>query len=104
RVADAVGGAADRLGGWILHRGRPTGRARAAMRGTRAQILERVKNAWHWLTLGMVGFFAAQLAIFLIALDVTGIELAFPAVFAAFAIGRLLTAVGITPGGIGITE
>lgn len=104
RIADGVGGAVDRLGGWVLHRGRPTGRARKAMRETRSQILERVRNAWHWLTLGMVGFFAAQLGIFLIALDVTGIELAFPAVFAAFAIGRLLTAVGITPGGIGITE
>lgn len=104
RVADAVGGAADRLGGWFLHRGHPTGRARTAMRETRTRILERVTDAWHWLTLGMVGFFAAQLVIFLIALDVTGIELAFTAAFAAFAIGRFLTAVGITPGGIGITE
>ena len=103
RVADVVGSAADRMGGWF-HRGGRTGRARTAMRDTRAQILERVREAWHWLTLGMVGFFAAQYAIFLIALDVTGIELAFSASFAAFAIGRFLTAVGITPGGIGITE
>ncbi|MBC7308834.1 MAG: flippase-like domain-containing protein [Actinomycetales bacterium] len=104
RVANAVGAALDRLGGWVLHRGQPTGRSRRAMNETRTQILEVIKDSWHWLTLGMVGFFAAQLAIFLIALDVTGIDLAFPAVFAAFAIGRLLTAVGITPGGIGITE
>lgn len=104
RVADTVGGTLDRLGGRMLHRGRPTGRARTAMAETRTQILDRVKDAWHWLTLGMVGFFTAQLGIFLIALEVTGIDLAFPAVFAAFAIGRLLTAVGITPGGIGITE
>lgn len=103
RVADAVGSAADRIGGWF-HRGRRTGRAQVAMRETRAQILDRVREAWHWLTLGMIGFFAAQLAIFLIALEVTGIELDFTAAFAAFAIGRFLTAVGITPGGIGITE
>ena len=104
RVADAVGGLADRVGGWVRHRGHRTGRAQAAMRETRSRILERVRTAWHWLTLGMVGFFGAQLAIFLIALDVTGIDLAFTAAFAAFAIGRFLTAVGITPGGIGITE
>ena len=71
---------------------------------TRAQIIERVRAAWHWLTIGMIGFFAAQFAIFLIALDVTGVRISLAAAFAAFAIGRLLTAVGITPGGIGITE
>ncbi|MCA1781479.1 MAG: lysylphosphatidylglycerol synthase transmembrane domain-containing protein [Dermatophilaceae bacterium] len=103
RVADSVGSAVDRLGGWF-HRGRRTGRAQEAMSRTRGLIVDRVREAWHWLTLGMVGFFAAQLAIFLIALHVTGIELPFTAAFAAFAIGRLLTAVGITPGGIGITE
>lgn len=104
RVADSVGSAVDRLGGWVLPRSHRPGRAQAAMSDTRAQIVERVREAWHWLTLGMVGFFAAQLAIFLIALHVTGIELALTAAFAAFAIGRLLTGVGITPGGIGITE
>ena len=104
RVADSVGRAIDRLAGWVLHRGRRSRHAQAAMRDTRPQIVERVRAAWHWLTLGMVGFFAAQLAIFLIALHITGIELAFTAAFAAFAIGRLLTGVAITPGGIGITE
>ncbi|NLJ53293.1 MAG: flippase-like domain-containing protein [Intrasporangiaceae bacterium] len=101
RVADRVGRAADTvLGRWLK---RP-GRARAAMTDTRTQIIERVQKAWHWLTLGMIAFFVAQLGIFLIALDVTGVTMAFAATFAAFAIGRLLTAVGITPGGIGITE
>lgn len=104
RVADAVGRGID----WITDRVRPrhrgSARARAAMTGTRGQIIERVRTAWLPLTLGMVGFFAAQLAIFLIALHVTGIDLPFAAAFAAFAIGRLLTGVGVTPGGIGIAE
>lgn len=104
RVADAVGGAVDRVGGWVRPRHHRPGRARAAMQGTRTRIVERVRGSWHWLTLGMVGFFSAQLAIFLIALHVTGIDLAFTAAFAAFAVGRLLTGVGVTPGGIGITE
>ena len=34
----------------------------------------------------------------------TGIELPFGQLFAAYAIGRLLTAVGVTPGGLGVTE
>lgn len=104
RVADAVGRAVDRITGWVLARHRGSGRARAAMTATRGDVVERVRTACHWLTLSMVGFFAAQLAIFLIALDVTGIDLAFTAAFAAFAIGRLLTGVGVTPGGIGIAE
>jgi putative heme transporter len=104
RVADAVGRGLDRVARRFLAKSGRAGRARAAMSDTRGRILERVRLAWHWLTLGMVGFFAAQLGIFLIALHVTGIELEFAAAFAAFAIGRLLTAVGITPGGIGITE
>jgi len=104
RVADSLGGAVDWLSDRVPNRGRPSGRALAAMSEVRAQIIERVRGSWHWLTLGMLGFFAAQLGIFLIALHVTGIELAFTAAFAAFAIGRLLTGVGITPGGIGITE
>ncbi|MGA8048361.1 MAG: lysylphosphatidylglycerol synthase transmembrane domain-containing protein [Dermatophilaceae bacterium] len=104
RVADVVGRAVDTVAQRLRPRRRRRGRARAAMRDTRSRILERVQVAWVPLTLGMVGFFAAQLGIFLIALHVTGIELAFASAFAAFAIGRLLTAVGLTPGGIGITE
>lgn len=104
RVADTVGRAIDRVADRLRTRGGRTGRAQAAMSDTRSRIIDRVQVAWLSLTLGMVGFFAAQLGIFLIALHVTGIELAFAAAFAAFAIGRLLTAVGITPGGIGITE
>jgi uncharacterized membrane protein YbhN (UPF0104 family) len=104
RVADAVGRAVDWVTGRVRPHHRGSARAQGAMAGTRSQIIERVRKAWLWLTLGMIGFFAAQLAIFLIALHVTGIDLAFGAAFAAFAIGRLLTGVGVTPGGIGIAE
>jgi uncharacterized membrane protein YbhN (UPF0104 family) len=34
----------------------------------------------------------------------TGVQLPLNLLFAAYAIGRLLSAVGITPGGVGITE
>ena len=104
KVARAVGQLIDAaLAPWLAKRGK-SGRVAAAMADTRAQIIERVRAAWHWLTLGMIAFFATQLGIFLIALDVVGISIDFSAAFAAFAIGRLLTAVGITPGGVGITE
>ncbi|MDO5502588.1 MAG: lysylphosphatidylglycerol synthase transmembrane domain-containing protein [Actinomycetia bacterium] len=103
RVAEIAGGFVDRIASRFRKAHRPN-RIREAMTDTRSQIIERVRASWHWLTLGMIGFFAAQYGIFLISLHVTGIQMGIAAGFAAFAIGRLLTAVGITPGGIGITE
>jgi uncharacterized protein (TIRG00374 family) len=37
-------------------------------------------------------------------MHVVGLQMAFSHLFAAYAVGRLLTAVGITPGGVGVTE
>ena len=56
------------------------------------------------MTLGMVGFFGAYYVLFVLVLRETGVVLPLNLLFAAFAIGRLLTAVGITPGGVGVTE
>jgi uncharacterized membrane protein YbhN (UPF0104 family) len=39
-----------------------------------------------------------------LCLRITGVEMFYGQVFAAYAIGRLLTAVGVTPGGLGVTE
>jgi uncharacterized membrane protein YbhN (UPF0104 family) len=70
----------------------------------RARINDVVGSGWLPMTLGMVGFFGAYYALFVMILRGTGVTLPLNLLFAAFAIGRLLTAVGITPGGIGITE
>ena len=42
--------------------------------------------------------------LFLLCMRITGVELFYGQLFAAYAIGRLLTAVGVTPGGLGVTE
>ncbi|HEU5455752.1 MAG TPA: lysylphosphatidylglycerol synthase domain-containing protein [Nocardioides sp.] len=70
----------------------------------RARINDVVGTGWISMTLGMVGFFGAYYALFVLIMRETGVTLPLNLLFAAFAIGRLLTAVGITPGGIGITE
>jgi len=70
----------------------------------RARINDVVGSGWLSMTLGMVGFFGAYYALFVLILRGTGVTLPLNLLFAAFAIGRLLTAVGITPGGVGITE
>ena len=70
----------------------------------RARINDIVSSGWISMTLGMVGFFGAYYALFVLIMRETGATLPLNLLFAAFAIGRLLTAVGITPGGMGITE
>jgi putative heme transporter len=70
----------------------------------RARIIDVVGTGWLSMTLGMVGFFGAYYVLFVLIMRETGVTLPLNLLFAAFAIGRLLTAVGITPGGIGITE
>ena len=63
-----------------------------------------MRTGWLSMTLGMVGFFGLYYVLFLLCTQTTGIELPFGQLFAAYAIGRLLTAVGVTPGGLGVTE
>jgi putative heme transporter len=70
----------------------------------RARINDVVGSGWISMTLGMVGFFGAYYVLFVLIMRGTGVTLSLNLLFAAFAIGRLLTAVGITPGGMGITE
>lgn len=72
--------------------------------GLRAQVAETVRTGWLSMTLGMVGFFGLYYVLFLLCMSSTGVELPFGQLFAAYAIGRLLTAVGVTPGGLGVTE
>ena len=70
----------------------------------RARINDVVGSGWWSMSLGMIGFFGAYYVLFVLIMRETGVTLPLNLLFAAFAIGRLLTAVGITPGGVGITE
>lgn len=63
-----------------------------------------VAHGWLQMTLGMIGFFGFYYVLFVVIMRGTGVELPLGILFAAFAIGRLLSAVGVTPGGLGVTE
>ena len=81
-----------------------TDRVEVALTSMRTRTAETVRVGWLRMTLGMVGFFGLYYVLFLLCTATTGIELPFGQLFAAYAIGRLLTAVGVTPGGLGVTE
>ena len=70
----------------------------------RLRTNEVVRTGWLQMTLGMVGFFGFYYLLFVLIMHTVGVFLPLGILFAAFAIGRLLTAVGVTPGGVGVTE
>lgn len=70
----------------------------------RLRLNDVIRNGWPKMTFGMVGFFAVYYLLFWSCLHAVGVEVSAAHVFAAYAVGRLLSTVGVTPGGIGITE
>jgi uncharacterized protein (TIRG00374 family) len=70
----------------------------------RARITAVVGSGWLSMTAGIVGFFGVYFVLFWGCLSSVGVRMPFAELFAAYAVGRLLTAVGITPGGVGVTE
>lgn len=106
RVAQAVGRALDRTLGGLVRRLRPGhgNSVSSLVSDLRARIGQVVETGWVAMTGGLLGFFAFQYLLFVLCLRATDVHLSLAHYFAAFAVGRLLTAVGVTPGGVGVTE
>ena len=106
RAAQAIGRFFDLVLGPLLRRNRRTETMSvdALVRDLRARINDVVRSGWLSMTLGMIGYFGFYFLLFLLIMRTTGAELPLGPMFAAYAIGRLLTAVGVTPGGLGVTE
>jgi uncharacterized membrane protein YbhN (UPF0104 family) len=102
RAAVAIGTGLDKVIGRLWKRRSMS--VRALVVDLRARINDVVRTGWLGMTLGLVGFFGIYYLLFLLCMKSTGVELPYGQLFAAYAIGRLLTAVGITPGGMGVTE
>ena len=106
RQAQRVGRFFDRLLRPLFRRSKRTATMSVdqLVRELRARITDTVRTGWLQMTLGMVGFFGLYYALFVLIMRDVGVALPLGMLFAAYAIGRLLTAVGITPGGLGVTE
>jgi uncharacterized protein (TIRG00374 family) len=74
------------------------------IRDQRVRIVSVVGHGWLKMTSGMIAFFVVFYVLFWQCMHVVGLQMAFSHMFAAYAVGRLLTAIGITPGGLGVTE
>lgn len=97
------------IGDWIarLRRGEKRGQRpdlKAILQDQRGRLASVTKTGWFPMTVGVTGFLGIYFVLFWRTMDAVGVDIPTPKLFAAYAIGRLLTAVGVTPGGLGITE
>lgn len=70
----------------------------------RVRIVTVVRGHGAKMTLGLAGYFAVFYVLFWQSLHIVGLRMTFSHMFAAYAVGRLLSAIGVTPGGVGVTE
>lgn len=104
KAAQAIGRGLDRLLAPVMRRRKRTMSIDALVHDMRGRINEVVRTGWLQMTIGMVGFFGFYYLLFVLIMHSVNVTLPLGILFAAFAIGRLLTSVGITPGGMGVTE
>lgn len=104
RAAQTIGRGLDRLLAPLFRRRKRIMSIDALVHDMRGRINEVVRTGWLQMTIGMVGFFGFYYLLFVLIMHSVGVLMPLGILFAAFAIGRLLTAVGVTPGGVGVTE
>ncbi|MGN6752127.1 MAG: lysylphosphatidylglycerol synthase transmembrane domain-containing protein [Intrasporangium sp.] len=102
---------AHKLGRWLMKVSAPLRRRRKkdfdlefAITDLRRRIIEIVRYGWLEMTYGLIGFFGVYYILFWFCLNSMGVQMPFAYMFGAYTVGRLLTAVGITPGGLGVPE
>lgn len=70
----------------------------------RARISTVTKHGWFPMSLGVIGQLALWFLLFWRVMAAVDVNLPVAELFAAYAIGRLMTAIPFTPGGLGFTE
>jgi uncharacterized protein (TIRG00374 family) len=102
---------AHKLGRWAMRVTRRLRRKRRrdvdleqVITNLRRDIIDIVRYGWLEMTYGLIGFFGVYYILFWFSLNSMGVQMPFAYMFGAYTVGRLLTAVGITPGGLGVTE
>ncbi|MET0866034.1 MAG: lysylphosphatidylglycerol synthase transmembrane domain-containing protein [Nakamurella sp.] len=106
RAAHAVGGFIQRIAQAFLRlirKPRELGWDQAIAR-LRDQTRDVMRRGWLPMTLGTIGYFVIYFVLFWICLHICGAVIDVGTMLAAFALGRLLTSVAVTPGGIGLVE
>jgi uncharacterized membrane protein YbhN (UPF0104 family) len=105
-IADRLTRGLDRAGRLVMRsRGRDVvPQWGVGVRVSRDRLTGLVRRRWPDLTAGILGSVLGEAALLWVALHALGSTLGPAQVFAGFAMGRALTALVVTPGGIGFAE
>jgi len=76
----------------------------ASIARLRNQTRDVVRTGWISMSLGTLGYFVVYFAMFWLCLVSCGLQIGVGIMLAAFALGRLLTSIPVTPGGLGLVE
>jgi uncharacterized protein (TIRG00374 family) len=105
RLGRALAGAAAALRRLVRRPGRPDWERGVV--AFRAQAITLLRGRWHWLTAATLVSHLSLFLVLLLALRHVGVseaEVSWVEALAAFALVRLLSAIPITPGGLGVVE
>lgn len=104
-------GLTQRLGAWLdrrvgerVRRRRPGFEIETTLVDQRRRLAGVTAHGWAPMTVGVVGYLAIYFVLFWRTMEAVGVDIPPSKLFAAYAVGRLLTTVGVTPGGLGVTE
>ncbi|NHC32102.1 flippase-like domain-containing protein [Dermacoccus nishinomiyaensis] len=104
-------GLTQRFGAWLdrrvgerVRRRRPGFEIEATLVDQRRRLAGVTAHGWAPMTVGVVGYLAVYFVLFWRTMEAVGVDMPLSKLFAAYAVGRLLTTVGVTPGGLGVTE
>ena len=89
---------------WRANRGKPPVDLHDVLVDQRQRLAAVTSRGWLPMSVGVVGFLGVYFVLFYHTMNVVGVDVSPGKLFAAYAFGRLLTTVGVTPGGLGITE
>jgi uncharacterized protein (TIRG00374 family) len=109
RLARRIGEIAGRAVSWLkrLFRREPVTDMADRAAGFRDDTIGLVRRRWIWLTIATVASHLALFAVLLMALRHVGVseaDVSTSQALAVFAFGRLISALPITPGGLGVIE
>lgn len=103
-AARAVIRGLDRIAGLVHRSGSRVRALEHLINDQRERVDTIVRSGWIRMSLGMIGMFVLLFGLYWCAARSVGVEVPLYSLICAYTFRQLLTLVGITPGGLGVTE
>ncbi len=106
RAAVHIGRVAETVASWFLRLIRRPRELRwdESVRRLRATTRDVMRSGWFPMLAGVLGYIVVYFVLFWVCMHSVGLVVGIGTLLAAYALGRLLTSVAVTPGGLGLVE